>query len=211
MKLYGHFLSAPCNKTLLAATACGQDFEYIQLDLINGEHKSADFLSINPVGKVPALKDGDFCLSESDAISRYIANKNESDFYPKDLQVRAVVDQWVDFSSKHILDNMAKVLFNRLFAPMMGVDPNEQSIADGQKYLNQYVPLVEQQLSNSTMLAGETMTLADTCMIAAMDPFEMIEFDLSPYPNVSKWRNNIMAQDFYQKVHKHYAADLPTS
>lgn len=209
MKIYGHFLSAPSNKARLAASAIGQNFEYVHLDLTKGEHKSENYLSINPIGKVPALEDEGFCLYESNAICRYLADKNNSPLYPKDLQQRAIVDQWMDFGSHHILSNMGKVLFNKMFAPSMGVEPDLQSMADGEKFLKQLLPAVENQLAKTKMLTGEAMSLADIVMIAALDPFEMIKFDLAPYPHISAWRKNIMAQDFYKKVHTHYAADLP--
>jgi glutathione S-transferase len=208
MKLYGHFLSAPSNKARLAATAVGQDFEYVHVELTRGEHRSDEYLSINPVGKVPALQDGDFCLYESNAIARYIANKNNSSLYPADVQQRAMVDQWMDFGSTHILANMGKILFNKFFAASMGTEVDLQSMADGEKFLNRFLPIVESQLTKNSMLTGDTLSLADTGMIAALDPFEMIAFDLTPYPYLVAWRNNLMAQDFYKSVHSHFAVDM---
>ena len=210
MKIYGHFLSAPSNKVRLAASAIGQAFEYIHVDLTKGEHKTENYLTKNPVGKVPALDDDGFCLFESNAMCRYIADKNNSPLFPKELQARAIVDQWMEFGSHHILTNMGKMLFNKFFAPSMGVEPDLQSMADGEKFLKQYLPVVDEQLSKTAMLTGSEMSLADIVMLAALDPFEMIEFDLAPYENISKWRKNLMSQDFYQSVHTHYAADLPS-
>lgn len=208
MKIYGHFLSAPSNKARLAASAVGQDFEYIHIDLTKGEHKTKEYLQINPAGKVPALDDDGFHLFESNAICRYLADKNNSGLYPEELKKRAIVDQWMEFASHHILQNMGKILFNKFFAPMMGVEPDMQSMADGEKFLKQYLPVVEDQLNINTMLCGDKLSLADIGMIAALDPFEMIEFDLTPYPAINKWRNKIMNQEFYKKVHTHYAADM---
>lgn len=42
------------------------------------EHKSPDYLKINPLGLIPAIKDGDFVLGESNAILTYLCEK-----YPK--------------------------------------------------------------------------------------------------------------------------------
>jgi glutathione S-transferase len=166
-------------------------------------------LDINPVGKVPALDDEGFFLYESNAMCRYIADKNNSLLYPKELKQRAVVDQWMEFASHHILQNMGKVLFNKFFAPSMGVEPDMQSMSDGEKFLKQYLPVVEDQLNKNSMMCGDKLSLADIGMIAALDPFEMIEFDLEPYPAISKWRNKIKGQEYYKKVHSHYAADMP--
>lgn len=210
MKIYGHFLSAPANKVRLVASALGLDFEYHQLDLMQGEQKSPEFLKVNPLGKVPAIDDNGFLLFESNAICRYLASKNPSDYYPQDIQQRAIVDQWIDFSSHHILTNTGKILFNVVFAPMMDLTPNQDSIEEGKRYLTQQLPIIEQQLSKTKMLTSDNMTIADVTMIAAMDPFDIIKFDINDYPAISAWRKNIMQQDFYKNVHAHYAADLPT-
>jgi len=209
MKIYGHFLSAPANKVRLTASALGLDFDYQQLDLTKGEHKSPEYLKVNPVGKVPALEDDGFCLFESNAICRYLGNKTQSNLYPQESQQRAVVDQWIDFSSHHILTNMGKILFNTFFAPMMGATPSQASIDEGTKYLNQQLPVIENQLQQTPMLSGNEMTIADISMLAAMEPFEFIKFDITAYPAINAWRNNLMQQDFYKNIHAHYAAELP--
>ena len=82
MKIYGTYLSAPANKVRLTASALGLDVEYHNLDLTKGEHKSPEYLEVNPLGKVPAIDDDGFYLFESNAICRYMANKSDSDLYP---------------------------------------------------------------------------------------------------------------------------------
>jgi len=103
---------------------------------------------------------------------------------------------------------MGMILFNTFFAPMMGVEPNQKNIEAGGKYLHAQLPVIETQLGETTFLAGNEMSLADITMIAAMEPFEHIKFDISMYPNIVAWRQNIMQQGFYQKVHAHYGAEL---
>ncbi|WP_338043216.1 glutathione S-transferase N-terminal domain-containing protein [Okeania hirsuta] len=49
------------------------DYEFITLDMQSGEHLKSDFLEINPMGKVPAIVDGEFKLWESGAILLYVA------------------------------------------------------------------------------------------------------------------------------------------
>lgn len=50
-------------------------FEAVNLDMKKGEHKTAQYLSINPFGKVPAMTDGDLKLFESGAILLHLASK----------------------------------------------------------------------------------------------------------------------------------------
>lgn len=209
MKVYGTYLSAPANKVRLTASALALEHEYINLDLTKGEHKSDEFLAVNPLGKVPAINDNGFCLFESNAICRYMANKIDSPLYPSEAQARALVDQWIDFSSHHILTNMAKILFNVLFAPLFGVEPNPNSIEEGKRFLNAQLPIIETQLQKNNMLCGDKLSLADITMLAAMEPFEMIKYSLKDYPSITAWRNKLMQEDFYTRVHTHYGAELP--
>lgn len=53
----------------------GVPFEIVPIDLKAGEHKKPDFLKINPMGKIPVLKDGDTIITETPAILVYLADK----------------------------------------------------------------------------------------------------------------------------------------
>jgi glutathione S-transferase len=54
---------------------CGADYEIVPVDFQKGEHKSVEFLKINPAGKLPALVDGATRVFETAAISLYLADK----------------------------------------------------------------------------------------------------------------------------------------
>lgn len=53
----------------------GQPYERVLTDISTGANKTAEFIAINPMGKVPALKDGDTTLAEAAAISTYVAER----------------------------------------------------------------------------------------------------------------------------------------
>ena len=64
----------------------GVEFEAIAVTLEAGGHRRPEFLAVNPTGKVPALVDGDFVLTESAAIVLYLAGTYpERGFLPADL------------------------------------------------------------------------------------------------------------------------------
>lgn len=52
----------------------GEDYQYHLIDFMQGEHKSAEFLAINPAGKVPAIKLDDLLMTESGAIVSHLAD-----------------------------------------------------------------------------------------------------------------------------------------
>lgn len=201
-------MSGPANKVRFTANALGLEYEYIQVSLRDGEHRKEEYLKINPVGKVPSLDDDGFTLFESGAICRYLCEKQETSLYPKDPKQRAVIDQWSDFAVLHILANVGRLLFNRIFAPMVNIAVDERSIEDGLKFLDRYLPLVDQQLGKSKYIAGDQLTLADFAMISALDPVEVSQFDISQYKNIVRYRDDLRAQDWYQKCYKVYGEPL---
>ena len=54
---------------------CGADYEIVPIDFTKREHKTPEFLKINPAGKLPALVDGDSKIFEGAAICLYLAEK----------------------------------------------------------------------------------------------------------------------------------------
>ncbi len=207
MNIYGHFFSAPSNKVRYCASALGLDFTYHHVDLQQGEQQHPDFLDINQLGKVPAIEDNGFVLSESDAICRYLANKSGK-LYPDEIQTRARIDRWMDIAAQTVLLQMSKILFNRFFAPMLGEEPNQTSIDEGQRNLAVILPHINTQLTQTKYLGGNELSIADISMLAAIDPFDMIEIDLSIYPDIQQWREELMQHQFYQDVHQHFAAEM---
>lgn len=74
----------------------GSSYQFVLLDMQAGAHTEPEFLAINPIGKVPAIIDGDFKLWESGAILLYLVEK-----YGKalSLEQRAELSQWVLFAN----------------------------------------------------------------------------------------------------------------
>lgn len=208
LTIYGNDISAPSNKVRFVANLLEIPYLYEHLDLGAGEQRKAEYLMVNPVGKVPAIVDDGFQLFESNAIIKYLADKHDSDLYPRDLQARAVVDQWMDFISLHISLAFSKIFFNRLLAPMRKIPVDENSLAEGLKMLAVHLPIVEEQLTRFAFVVGPNMTLADINLLAILDPAEVVGVDLSVYPHLTKWRHHLQKSDFYQACYPSYAQAL---
>lgn len=211
IKLYGNRFSPPSNKVEMCLNLLGLEYEFVFVDLLNGEQRKPEFISLTYFGKVPFLVDGDFKLSESNAIMKYLCKKTKSDLYPSGLEEQADVDRWCDFLSMHLAMAYGKVIFNKMIAPRMGVEPDEKSMKEGYELLSKYFPLIEEKLNKTKFVAGDKMTIADILLLATMDPSEMIELDLKAYPKLIALRNSLKSQSFYQKVHKVYGESMMTA
>lgn len=208
LTIYALDLSAPALKVLYVANALGLQYEKKGINLMGGEGQNPEYLKIHPAGKVPAITDGDFKLFESNAIIRYFARKKNSDLYPNDIKKQAIIDQWIDFVSIHIQNGVSRVLWNKVFAPKLGKEVDQNSMKCGYEFLEKYLPVVDQQLGNSKYLAGDNLSLADFVLLAYTDPLETIEVDIKKYPKLAKWREGLVTKDFYQKVHKFYGETM---
>lgn len=211
LKVYGADLSSPSNKIRFVANFLGLEYEYKRISLRDGEHRTPEFLRINPVGKIPVMDDDGFVLFESDAIMRYLAGKKKSSVYPADVKPRAVVDQWISFITIHIGGSLSKVLFNRVFAPFAKVERDPRSEQDGLNFLERYLPIIEKQLGKNKYIAGSELSLADFDLLANLDPAEVAGVSLEKYPNIIQWRNQLKQESFYTKCYKEYGESLKQS
>ena len=204
IKLYGIPLSNNVNKVRYCLNYLGLKYEIVPINPLEGQNQAPEFLSISPSAKIPVLNDDGFNIFESNAINRYLARKQNSPIYPQDLKKSTIVDAWLDFPAIHISEAAFRVIFNRVMAQMLGKESDEKSIQVGLESLSKYLPMVEKQLAKNKFIAGNDLTIADFNLLAILDPCEMVQIDLSPYKAITSWRNNLKAQDFYQKCFKDY-------
>lgn len=211
LTIYGSDLSGPAIKVRLTASYIGIDYKWQLVNLREGEQKQEWFLKINPVGKVPAINDDGFCLFESNACCKYIAEKNNSPIYPHEFKQRIMIDQWIDFISMHIASHVSTITFGRVFAPRMGRPVNQQSIDDSVKFLDQFFPVIENRLNSHAHVVSETFSLADIVLFSMLEPAEIAGISLAVYPKLTAWRNKLKTQSFYTKCYKEYGEMLKKS
>ena len=204
IKLYGLGMSFNVNKVRYCLNYLGLEHEWVQTNPMQGENQTEEYLQVSPSGKIPAIDVDGVTIFESNAINKYLAAVNNSDIYPEDLKQRAAVDAWMDYGAIHIGNAVGRVLFNRVFAPMMDLEVDESSVKTGLEFLGKYLPICDKQLGKNKYIAGDSLSLADINLLAILDPSEMAQIDLSPYANVVKWRDDLKSQDFYQKCYKDY-------
>jgi glutathione S-transferase len=98
MKLYYHPASTTSRPLMLFAAENGIKMDMQVVDLFTGEHYQPPFAEgVNPNRQVPVLEDGDFRLTESATILKYLAVKTKSPLYPEGLKERARVNERIDW------------------------------------------------------------------------------------------------------------------
>ncbi len=204
IKLYGFELSFPVNRVRLCLNAMNLEYELIPLNPLAGECQTEDYLALNPIGKIPTIEDDGYTLFESNAIMKYLCRKHKSDFYPDDIYEQADIDKWLDVVAIHLANGIGKVLFNKYLAGYVGADVDEQSLKEGYSFIERFLGKIDEQLAKSTYLASDSLSIADFCLLATLDPAEAIEINMTDYPNVKEWRDKLMQEHFYTKMHDSY-------
>ena len=107
MKLYYHPASTTSRIVMLCAAEEKVDLEYQVVDLFTGEHMKPPYSDKNPSCLVPMIEDGDFRLTESSTIVKYLAEKAGSAAYPKELRARAKVNEMMDWFNTNLYRDFA--------------------------------------------------------------------------------------------------------
>jgi glutathione S-transferase len=161
------------------------------VDLPGGEQRGDAFRRINPLGKVPVLRDGDFVLPESAAILWYLEAKFPAPpLAPADLQSRATVDLWVRVCDATVGRHAGTLLFPKRFLPREKWDP--VSMAAASQEIGNHLALVEAQLGTRDFLVGDAFTLADVAYLPFLHFLPLL--DVSAGPRVLAWRDRLLAR-----------------
>ena len=123
----------PCTvnsrKVLAGLGLVGMPYELKHVDYFSGAHKKPEFLAINPNGAMPAALDGDFALSESNAILQYAADLSGSEkHYPKDLKQRADINRWLLWEGSTWFSSCYIYLVEYVVKPLLNAEPDETAI-----------------------------------------------------------------------------------
>lgn len=199
LTLYHFPLSPNAIKVVAALRHMGLDFDEATVDLPKGETHRPDFLALNPNGKVPVLRDGDFLLWESNSILRYLAEREASDLVPADPRQRADMNRWMDWQLAHWTPAVGHLTFERLapaFIPGYAEDKPAQERASA--LLERYAPVLDAHLAGRTWLVGESVTLADLAVASQAVHRRMAGLSLDRWPNLSAWLDRVEALPSYR-------------
>jgi len=198
MKLYMHPVSMTSRPVRLFIHEKGIPVDEEVVDLFTGAHHQEPFASINPNKLVPVLEDGDFRLTESSAILKYLADKNDLPEYPKDLQQRAKVNEVMDwFNSNFYRDYAYGFIYPQVFPHHKR--PTDEAHAETIKWGKANAETWLQVLNDywigpdKKFLTGDEITIADYFGIGLITLGEVVHCDFSKYPNVKRWMDTVKA------------------
>lgn len=207
MRLYFHPVSTTSRTIMLFASEAGIELDYQLVDLMKGEHLTRAYLAINPNGLVPVLEDGDFRLTESSTILKYLADGIDAPAYPKALRERARVNETMDWINSNLYRDLGYgVTYPQIFPHHRRATDALQvgTLAWGQEKTRGWLSTLDRNMlgAGKAFLCGDSPTIADYFGAPILTLGELLRADYAPYPNVRRWLENMKALPSWSKINE---------
>lgn len=185
IKIYGNNRSR-ASRCWWALEELGLDYEKDEINHTEGETQSADYLKLNPAGKVPTMVDGDVVLFESIAINFYLAQKYKGDMWPGNEGTQALALQWSFWGVTEVEPYVVTLCIERVFKPEPARDPAKAEAAEEELKKRLTVLDGHLQKMGGTLTKGP-FNIGDLNVAAVLRGVNLFQMDLSPWPHVKSW------------------------
>jgi len=190
-KLYDFLPSGNAYKVRLLLTQLQIPFELIEINLLNRESRTEEFLQKNPNGKIPVLEIAPKkFISESNAILYYLSQDTE--YFPQDKYQQAQIMQWLFFEQYSHEPNIATPRF--WISVLKQPEKYQEQIAQKQQLGYAALNVMEQHLKNHNYFVADKYTIADIGLYAYTHVAEEGDFDLTKFPAILAWMKRIQTQ-----------------
>jgi glutathione S-transferase len=189
----------------IALEECGLKYNWHPIDLAKGEHKTPQYLALNPMGQIPVIVDNEgpggnkVTLAQSSAIMVYCAEKSGK-FIPKDAAKRAAMWEAYMSASTDITPG-----FGSVNACLRAKDPAPYAAAGDmfKQRLKSIFKVWDDFLAKRKYAAGDELTIADLSLYAGYWRTkgalpELVE----GMPNLARWGNEMAARPAIQRATK---------
>lgn len=176
---------------LWAMEETGEPYERVLTDINAGAQKKPEYLAINPMGKVPGLKDGNTGMGEAAAICAYIAERfpNAKLAPPVGDAARARYLYWLFFAAN--IEAAITQVFARIQMP---------SSSAGWGDATQVFDVIDRAIDKGPWILGDDFSAADIPLAAGVN-FATRVFQMIPSrPSFDRYLDRCMARPAFQRA-----------
>ncbi len=190
IKIWGRTTSINVQKVLIALSECNLDYDQEVIGRQHGGTYQPEFCRINPNGNIPALKDGDFILWESNAIVAYICEKyGTPHLCPDDLRQRALCNQWMIWQITSVYPHLRPLYMNVIRPDEY--DGGAALLKAAPAKMKKSLDILEAQLVDKDFIMGGSFTMADIPVGAVPKRWFALRGDDDHHPNVTAWQKRL--------------------
>ncbi len=185
-------------KPMQVAAQLGLQCEVNYLNVLAGESRTPEFLSINPLGQLPYMVlDGGVGVGESNAIAWYLAEGSE--LMPATPLTRAQSIRWMNYEQTMLEANISPVRFFTYIVPEMQKD-HEAMIPVWRERGNQGLAVLDNYLERNDFVTDHGYSVADIAVFGYTHLADEGGFDLSQFKHVSAWIARVQEQPGYLPI-----------
>lgn len=197
LKLYHYWRSSSSWRVRAALALKKIPYESIHTGLLNGENSTDSYFAMNPAGAVPTLVTEDGVITESLAMIQYLEEKNPSPtILPGSSYERARILALAETinSGTHPIQNL----------PVLQYLSSDLTVQKkwAQYWIRSGLEIYEALLNgNSNYSNGNSVTLADLCLIPQCYNALRYEVELSDFPKIKQINDHCLTLDCFTSSH----------
>ena len=184
MELFSYFRSSAAYRLRIALNLKGLNYDLHAVNLLKKEHKSEEYLALNPQGLVPALRtDGGDFLTQSPAILEWLEETYpDTPLLPNDTNERAKVRSWCFQIGCDIHPICNLRVINYVANDLQAGDDGK--IAWLHHWMSEGFQALEQQLGEGPYCNGTEVSLADVYLVPQVFNALRFKVDMSGFPKI---------------------------
>lgn len=193
MELYYWPMSHNARKARALVRHLGIEVEEKALSMQDKDHKADAFLAINPMGQVPAIKDGDYAVWKANAVLIYLAAQSQNDLLGQSAQEWGHITQWMTWQSVELSPVVVLLHVESYFKRVRGIDVDEARRDAAMEKQRALLTVLDAALKGKGYLVGNRLTVADFAVAGDFTHAANAGFPLADFPNVARWLKSIEA------------------
>jgi glutathione S-transferase len=189
MKLFNVAYSGNSYKVRLLLSHLAIPCEIVEVDILKGESRTAEFLKINPNGRTPVLDDDGFVLAESNAILAYLARGTK--YLPEERQKFALIFQWMFFEQ---YSHEPFIATSRFWLQHKPDSPEKTAVLAARRDGGwAALKIMEDHLAANSFFVGD-YSIADIALFAYTHVSHEGGFPLDDFPKTRAWLDRVKKQ-----------------
>lgn len=213
MKLYGYFRSSCSYRVRIALHYKKLDFEYIPVNLKEGEQLHESYLKLQAQGFVPLLVDGQDSVTQSMSIIEYLDEKYEQNplIFGSPLQrsrIRTLAQ--ILACDTQPVQNLRVLKYLKSEMGLSDDKKNQWAHDFIQSGLSSFEKTLETTAAESEFCVGSSLSMADVCLIPQLFNARRFHVNLADFKNILRIEKNLMELDCVKKSIPEVQVDCPT-
>lgn len=202
MRVYGASMSPFVRKVLVACAEKGLEVESKVVGIGSDDE---GFRAASPLGKMPALEDGEYRLADSSAIIHYLEAKYPAvPLIPAGPEERGRVIWFEEFADTVLSACGAKIFFNRIVAPMFLQRDGDLGAAERAERdeLPPLLAYLDDELGARHFLVGDQLTISDIAIASSLANLEHadVPIDEERYPQLTRYQREITGRPSFKAL-----------